>query len=118
MLSLANKAGIVVAGFGKVEDEIAAGRAAVIVHASDAADDGVRKLGQAARRAAHSPAQVNLFESSRLGLALGRPHVIHAALKSGAACEGFLARCRRLQAFRGTGTDEESGQGPGSGADE
>ena len=99
MLSLANKAGAVVAGFGKVETEILSGAAGIVVHASDAAADGVRKLDQAEYRAGRTPAHVNLFDSGRLGLALGRPHVIHAALKSGAAGEAFLARCRRLQAF-------------------
>lgn len=118
MLGLANKAGIVVTGFGKVEDELASGSAAIVVHAADAAADGIRKLGQAARRGGRSPAQVNLFESARLGLALGRPHVIHAALKSGAAGEAFLAKCRRLQAFRGDGATDEDGHGPGTGADE
>ena len=118
MLGLANKAGIVVTGFGKVEDELASGSAAIVVHAADAAADGVRKLGQAARRGCRSPAQVNLFESARLGLALGRPHVIHAALKTGAAGEAFLAKCRRLQAFRGDGATDEDGHGPGIGADE
>lgn len=118
MLGLANKAGIVVTGFGKVEDELASGSAAIVVHAADAAADGIRKLGQAARRAGRLPAQVNLFESARLGLALGRPHVIHAALKTGAAGEAFLAKCRRLQAFRGDGATDEDGHGPGIGADE
>lgn len=118
MLSLANKAGAVVAGFGKVEAEIAGGTAGVVIHAADAAADGVRKLGQAERRAGKAPAQVNLFDSGRLGLALGRPHVIHAALKWGPAGEAFLARCRRLQAFRASGQDGKDGQSPGSGTNE
>ena len=113
LLSLANKAGVVVTGFGKVEDAIGSGEAAILVHAVDAAADGVRKLGQAQRRAGRSPKTVKLFPAARLGLALGRPHVIHAALKNGAAGEGFLARCQRLQAFRGDTADDESGQGPG-----
>ena len=43
-MSLANKAGLVVAGFAKVEELIAAGRAVALVHAADAAVDGVEKL--------------------------------------------------------------------------
>ena len=117
-LSLANKAGAVVTGFGKVEGAIATGEAAIVVHAADAAADGIRKLGQTTRRAGRTPESVKLFAAERLGLALGRPHVIHAALKNGAAGEAFLARCRRLQAFRDDTTDDESGQGPGFSTDE
>ncbi len=118
LLSLANKAGAVVTGFGKVEGAITSGEAAIVVHASDAAADGIRKLGQATRRAGRSPETVKLFPAARLGLALGRPHVIHAALKNGAAGEGFLVRCQRLQAFRGDTADDESGQRPGFSTDE
>lgn len=122
MLSLANKAGLVVAGFAKVEAALGEGGVAALIHAADGGADGVRKLGQAARRALGEGADaletVNLFVAEQLGLALGRPHVIHAALKSGAAAKGFLARYRRLRAFR---TDEAEGTaGPfrGFGADE
>ena len=117
MLAMANKAGVLVAGFGKVSDEIAAGSLAVLVHAADAAPDGVRKLDGAVRRSGLAVARVNLFPSDRLGLALGRSNVIHAALKSSAAGEAFVQRCRRLQAFRGEtdfDTDKVSGQGPGT----
>ena len=43
-LSIANKAGLVVAGFAKVEELIARERAAVLLHAADAAADGMAKL--------------------------------------------------------------------------
>ena len=43
-LSIANKAGLVVTGFAKVEELIARERAAVLLHAADAAADGVAKL--------------------------------------------------------------------------
>ena len=49
-LSLANKAGTVVTGFAKVDAAIASGHLAGLVHASDAGDDGVRKMAQAVRR--------------------------------------------------------------------
>ncbi len=122
MLSLANKAGLVVAGHAKVEAVLAEGAVAAILHAADGGADGARKLGQAARRslgdAAKGLESVNLFRAEQLGLALGRPHVIHAALRPGAAAKGFLARCRRLRNFR---TDEAEGDAEpfrGFGADE
>jgi predicted RNA-binding protein YlxR (DUF448 family) len=117
MLALANKAGAVVAGFGKVSDAIAKGpakgAAAVLVEASDGAADGKRRLRQCARRAmgeeaverdSHPPI-VGLFTSSQLDLALGRTNVIHAALAAGGPATSFLARCRRLAAYRGVSLD-------------
>jgi predicted RNA-binding protein YlxR (DUF448 family) len=101
-LSLANKAGAVVTGFAKVETAIGTGRVALLLHAKDASTDGIRKLGQAVRRrfGAEGPPQINLFASSQLDLALGRANVVHAALDAEPASRAFLARCRRLAAYR------------------
>src|SRR5262247_3710622 len=43
-VSIANKAGLLVAGFAKVMQAIEAGRAMALIHAADAAADGVEKL--------------------------------------------------------------------------
>ena len=104
--SFANKAGLLVTGFAKVEKAVAAPeRIAGLVHASDAGDDGIRKMGQVLLRrygeAALKVPRVILFTSSQLDLALGRTNVIHAALKTGAAVDAFLSRSRRLALFRG-----------------
>lgn len=101
-LAMANKAGLVSTGFAKVEAQAGAGRPAAVIAASDGAEDGRRKIGQALRRAA-TPKDipvVAIFASAELELALGREHVIHAALAPGPATEGFLARWRRLVRFR------------------
>ncbi|MBR3191559.1 RNA-binding protein, partial [Bosea sp. (in: a-proteobacteria)] len=97
-LAMANKAGLVVSGFAKVEALAQAGRAAAVIAASDGAEDGKRKIGQALRRApvAKEIPVVAIFAAAELELALGREHVIHAALAPGPATEGFLARWRRL----------------------
>ncbi|MGH6801161.1 MAG: RNA-binding protein, partial [Methylocella sp.] len=92
-LSLASKAGQVVNGFAKVEEAIAAGAIAGLVHAADCGADGMRKLGQCLRRRygdERARPRVELFASGQLGLALGRANVIHAALIGGPASEGFL----------------------------
>ncbi|MFE1598661.1 RNA-binding protein [Methylobacterium sp. ID0610] len=108
--SLANKAGCVITGFTKVESAIAsAGGVAAIVHASDASPDGRRKLAQALRRR-HGDAisripVVDDLSSEELDMALGRDHVIHAALVAGAGTTGLLARWRRLRTFRGAGAE-------------
>ena len=103
-LAIANKAGRVVAGFERVGSALKADRLAVLIHATDASPDGVRKLA-GAQTGAPVPL-VRAFTASQLGLALGRPNVIHAALLAGSASEEFLARCRSLEHFR---TDEPNG---------
>ncbi|MGB6177359.1 MAG: RNA-binding protein [Methylocella sp.] len=102
-LSLAGKAGQVVSGFAKVEETIASGAVAGLVHASDCGADGMRKLGQSLRRRygdERARPRVELFRSGQLDLALGRANVIHAALIEGPASAGFLARCRKLTFYR------------------
>jgi uncharacterized protein len=105
-LSLANKAGAVVAGFAKVEAAIGSGSVAALLHAQEAAPDGRRKLAGALRKGASDAISalpiVDELSGDELDLALGRSHVIHAALVAGAGSEGFLARWRRLRAYRRT----------------
>ena len=109
-LAIAGKAGRLVTGFAKVEAVIAQGEIEALIHASDAAEDGVRKLngvlaGVTAlqRKMAENPRQIaiiDLFSGGQLDLALNRPNVVHAALLAGPGSETFLARVARLQRFR------------------
>lgn len=109
-LSMANKAGLVTAGFAKVEALVGSGRCLAVIAASDGAEDGKRKIGQAIRRAevareaeglkARTLPVVAIFTAADLELALGRAHVIHAALAPGPAAEGVLSRWRRLVRYR------------------
>jgi hypothetical protein len=116
-LSLANKAGVVVTGFAKVEAALTRGGVAALVSASDGSEDARRKLLQAARRAAGSgdpPPLVTHFPGRDLDLALGRENAIHAALLAGSACDAFLARCARLAEYRSGAPGEAR---PDGGAD-
>ena len=103
-LSLANKSGAVVAGFVKVEKLIAAGEVALLVHASDAALDGVEKLERRLRSAApdgpDAASPIRTFSIDELSLAIGRPNVVHAALRKGGASKRFSAEADRLARFR------------------
>jgi uncharacterized protein len=102
-LAIAGKAGQVVAGFSKVEAALLRGHAVILLHASDAAADGVRKLEGLRRQTEEEGRKVGLiaaFSSAQLDLALGRSNVIHAALLAGPATETFIARCARLDRFR------------------
>ncbi len=111
-LAMANKAGAVTVGFAKVETALKAGVAALI-HASDAAPDGVRKLEATRRRLASGASatmSIKVFSGEQLDLALGRTNVIHVALAAGPAGLAFLTRCRRLMQYRSATAFEEKAE--------
>jgi uncharacterized protein len=101
-LALANKAGEVVFGTAKVEEAIARSRVAALIHASDAAEDGCRKLDGKFRVTARgdTPAPIRIFSADELGLASGKTNVIHAALIQGGAAAKFLASASRAERYR------------------
>lgn len=95
-LALANKAGLVVAGFERTAEALLLGKARILVEAADGSEDGRRKL-----RSKRPPGCeiVADFDSRELSLALGRANVIHAALAEGSLTEKFLAAARLAEAF-------------------
>ena len=105
-LAIAAKAGQVVAGFGKVETALKEGTVAVLIHASDGAEDGIRKLDALARQNdgnRDAEAQIPIItalKSAELDLALTRSNVIHAALLAGPASRTFLSRSQMLVRYR------------------
>jgi predicted RNA-binding protein YlxR (DUF448 family) len=101
-LAMAGKAGLVATGFTRVEAALAEEDVIALLHAAEAAADGVRKLDAARRRRPeHGPiVTIGILTSAQLDLALGRPNVIHAALLAGPPSDTFLARLRRLERFR------------------
>ncbi len=112
-LSLTRKAGELVTGYAIVEAALRRDTVIGLIHASDAAGDGVRKLAALAaanEELANGCQIVRLFDSTQLDLALGRSNVIHAALLAGHASENFLARVRDMERFRGysAASDEKS----------
>ena len=115
-LAMAAKAGQVVSGFAKVEGLLEQGKAQALIHASDGAADGIRKLdaiaGQRSRNIGESPllATVTVLTSAELDLALGRSNVIHAALLAGPASKTFLSRCQTLVRYR-VADDDKTGDG-------
>lgn len=104
-LGLARKTGDAVLGFEKVRASLKAGKIAVLVTASDAGEDGRRKLRGLARGAA----PVVLFCGRELSAALGRDGVVHVALKRGPAAARFLREARRLRGFRPDAVDPAGG---------
>lgn len=111
-LSLTNKAGLLVAGFAKIEGLVEQGRAAILIHASDAAADGVEKLNRKFKALVGSDGCENSIlaelTSAELSLAIGRPNVVHAAASEGGASQRMLQEAVRLRRYRAG-----EGQGPG-----
>ena len=109
-LAMAAKAGQVVSGFGKVEDALKPRQVQdtikALIHASDGAADGIRKLDAVARQNAGNNDEsrefpvVTALTSEQLDLALGRSNVIHAALLAGPASKTFLSRSQTLVRYR------------------
>jgi uncharacterized protein len=118
-LAIAAKAGQVISGFGKVETALAdrKGRAAIaaLIHASDGAADGIRKLGAIAQQNADNHGEsrefpaVTALTSTELDLALGRSNVVHAALLAGPASRTFLSRSQTLVRYRSADADKTAG---------
>ena len=118
-LAMAAKAGQVVSGFSKVETALQErqGGTAIqaLIHASDGARDGIRKLDAVARQNRENTAQsqeipfVTALTSAELDLALGRANVIHAALLAGPASKTFLSRSQTLVRYRSADDDKIAG---------
>ena len=114
-LAMVAKAGQVVAGFGKVEDALEQGAAQALIHASDGAADGIRKLDAIARQRGGNPGEspdfpiLCVLSSAELDLALGRSNVIHAALLAGPASKTFLSRSQILVRYRMADDDKTAG---------
>ncbi len=97
LLGLANRAGQAVAGFQKVKDRLAAGEAALLVHAVDAAEDGRRKIDGLAKAGQPALETVSLFTAAELGQALGRDNAVHLVVLPGGLAERLKAEARRLE---------------------
>jgi predicted RNA-binding protein YlxR (DUF448 family) len=106
-LAMAHKAGRVAIGFAKAAAAVTREPVVALLHAAEAAPDGVGKLKAATRRrfsdSAGGIAVLDLLGSAQLDLALGRSNVIHAALLAGPESKTFLARMARLDRFRTEG---------------
>jgi predicted RNA-binding protein YlxR (DUF448 family) len=115
-LAMAAKAGQVVAGFAKVEAALRQREAAALIHASDGAADGIRKLDAIIRQnpgnsdESHEIPVIGTLTSEQLDLALGRSNVIHAALLAGSAGKTFLSRSQILVRYRMADGDGTAGR--------
>jgi predicted RNA-binding protein YlxR (DUF448 family) len=112
-LALARKGGALLGGFGKVEKALASEDVIALVHATEAAPDGVAKLRAAAVRRFGEQAvpAIRVFGTDQLDLAFGMSNVVHAALLAGPAGANVLARVQDLLRYRGEPTPPTSSIG-------
>lgn len=100
-IAMARKAGQAVAGAEKVRARIQSGDAAILLQATDGADDGTAKVAALARAVGKGRiSRVRVLESTELGLAFGREFAIHAALDAGGFAVRALNEATRLSGFR------------------
>ena len=108
-LQMAKKAGQLVTGAMKVKDALETGHAVGLLTATDAAEDGRKKMLATLKAASLSAREAGLdlpeiphfelIDSTQLGLALGIESVIHAAPTQGAAGESAVKRAQRLARY-------------------
>jgi uncharacterized protein len=107
LIGLARGAGQVVAGYEKVDSWLERGQVAVLLEARDGAADGKRRLAAKAggayigKASAKPPGQkrivvIDLFTATELASALGREHVVHAALSEGGLAHALMIDAARL----------------------
>lgn len=104
-LGLARRAGQLATGFDSVRKWLADGRAGLIVAASDASDDGVRKL----RSLDRGLPRITVLDRFELGQACGREEVVHGAVAPGRLADALVREAHRLSGFRGARAPQGDG---------
>ena len=96
LLSLARKSGQAVAGYEKCRELALADEMAVLIQAADGSPRGKTKL-----RPPDGPnTYIDWLTAQELGLAFGREHVIHAALRAGGLRRPVVEEASRLAGLR------------------
>ena len=105
LLGLARRAGAAVAGFEKVRALAGSGAVRVLIAAADGAADGRRRL----TRLAPGVPVVTMFSAAELAAALGREHVVYAAVRQGRMAQRLAVEAARLCGFRQRGPNPAAG---------
>ena len=114
-LGLEMRAGKLILGSDRIANDARSGKVAALYHASDASDDGSRKLDQAFRVGSDAEgtglAGIRLpLDRAALSVALGRDNVVHLGLADRQSAERVAIPLRRLQTFLGPRAALTSGE--------
>ena len=118
-LGLEMKSGRLLVGSDRIAENARGGMVAWLAHASDAGEDGSRKLDQAWRVGREQEGSgrrgVTLpLDRAALSVALGRDNVVHLALTDRAAVGRLDVPLRRLLRFLGQGEANDPGTSEGA----
>lgn len=97
LLGLANRAGQLAAGMTRVREWLRAGKAAILLAASDS--DG--RDGAELRRMAGELPEIRALDSAEMGRAVGRERVVHMAVAPGRLADALSREAARLDGVRG-----------------
>lgn len=105
-LGLELRSGAVILGTAKIAEKARTGRVGLLLHASDASEDGRKKLDQAWRvgreiEGSGERGTVLPLDRTALSVALGRENVVHLALVDGGGAARIKAAVERLMHFSG-----------------
>ncbi|MBZ6378232.1 MULTISPECIES: DUF448 domain-containing protein [Pacificimonas] len=110
-IGLETRAGHLSFGFERVLSAARSGDARLLLHAADAADDGVRKLDSALQSGRPGAKSIRLPAGrERLSMAVGQANVVHAASTNAGAATRIEAATDRWRAF--CGLEERNGGRP------
>jgi predicted RNA-binding protein YlxR (DUF448 family) len=121
-LGLEMRSGKLLIGSDRIAEKARSGKVAWLAHASDASEDGSRKLDQAWRvgEAAEGSGMRGTrlpLDRAALSVALGRDNVVHLALIDSAAAQRITVPLQRLLHFLGQSATADSNSGEGTAAD-
>ncbi len=114
-LGLEKRTGALILGTQRIADTARAGDVAALYHASDASEDGCKKLDQAwrvgsGREGSGDRGIVLPLDRTALSVALGRENVVHLALADAAAAERVHQGLARLLHYLGETTPADDGE--------
>jgi uncharacterized protein len=95
-IGLGRRAGIAVAGFEKVNKAVHAGKAALLLEASDGAERGRNKI----RALGRGLPIVAVLTGAEMGAVFGRDHVVHVAMGQSRLSTRLMADAAKLAGFR------------------
>ncbi|MEE6207990.1 MAG: hypothetical protein VZR95_08055, partial [Alphaproteobacteria bacterium] len=94
-VNLARKAGDLILGFEKVKDIITKGKAAFVIEATDAGDDGKQKIATIAK----DLEKFSLYDVATLSEALNRENTVYFAVAKSQISDMVREAFRRYQTF-------------------
>jgi uncharacterized protein len=109
-LGLESRSGTLISGNERIEQAARRGQVRLLLHASDAGDDGRKKLAQAWRvgednEGSGREGMILPVDRQTLSMALGRENAVHLGVTDARAADRVLAHLSRWQFFTGSSRD-------------